>query len=246
MRLGRATTALLTVVTVLAGGLVASQPAVGRRRLGPAASWRRRAATCRARPTWRWTLPPATTSVRFLLDDVELAEVTDLYARQTKTAPQWVTATDVGWFPGRSAHAARRGGDALRHGRGDPHRRHQGRGAAARARPRSTASGSSRPQPRSPTARRTATGLAAVQPGYDVGGWPHVVVPDSFGAVRDEWNDDAGLRGRLPPRRRHQAGRTRRAHRAGVRVVLLGAAATSSTAPRSGRASGATCRRGST
>src|SRR4051812_35592792 len=50
--------------------------------------------------------PPGTTAVRFSLDGIQLSELTDLYARQTKTNPVWATATDAGWFPS-GAHTLR-------------------------------------------------------------------------------------------------------------------------------------------
>lgn len=42
--------------------------------------------------------PPATTSVRFSMDGAAFAEVTNVYAKATGSAPRWKTATDASWF----------------------------------------------------------------------------------------------------------------------------------------------------
>lgn len=42
--------------------------------------------------------PAGTKDVRFFLNDVQLSELTDQYARDTKSAPIWKTAFDASWF----------------------------------------------------------------------------------------------------------------------------------------------------
>lgn len=138
--------------------------------------------------------PPGTTAVRFYLDDVQLSELTDLYARQTKTAPIWATATDATWFP-NGAHDLRAEADT----------------------PSGTLTVTERvvttsPPPGPGIARltggwrfATASDLPdgaldgavppAVRPEHETGDWPLIVVPDSFGAVRASWNDDNGVLG---------------------------------------------------
>ena len=138
--------------------------------------------------------PVGTTAVRFFLDDVRLAEVTDLYARQTRTAPQWRTATDVGWFPSGShslrAEAVTDDGTVTTTKRVT---------TLAHSSPAGTTdlNGAWRFSPaRDLPAADTAGALPAVATtAYDDSGWDRVVVPDSWGAVRDAWNDDAGLVG---------------------------------------------------
>src|SRR5882762_4723662 len=54
----------------------------------------------------RVNAPADTTAVRFFLDEIQLSELTNTYAVETKTAPLWLTATDAGWF-GPGAHTLR-------------------------------------------------------------------------------------------------------------------------------------------
>lgn len=135
--------------------------------------------------------PADTTAVRFFVDDIQLSEITDVYAKETKTPPVWRTATDAGWFtPGR----------------------HTLRAVADRPSGPSTVTKSIvTEQPASPPGvtplnggwhfSRAADLPAAdldgdsppvTQPGYDDAAWTNVIVPDSYGAVEDSWNDDNG------------------------------------------------------
>lgn len=138
--------------------------------------------------------PADTTAVRFFLDDVQLSEITDLYATQTKTTPQWATATDVGWFPA-GAHTLR--AEAVTPS-GTIETSEQVVTAADHAAPGTEdLDGGWRFQPaRDLPPEDTAGDVPPVaSPSYDDSDWPRIVVPDSWGAVRDAWNDDAGLVG---------------------------------------------------
>ncbi|MFG1834262.1 glycoside hydrolase family 2 TIM barrel-domain containing protein [Micromonospora chersina] len=138
--------------------------------------------------------PPGTTAVRFYLDDVQLSELTDVYARQTKTAPIWATATDATWFP-NGAHDLRAEADTP---------------SGTRSVTEQVVTVSPPPGPgtqrltggwRFATAADLPDGALdgavppAVRPEQDAGGWPLIAVPDSFGAVRAKWNDDNGVVG---------------------------------------------------
>lgn len=138
--------------------------------------------------------PDGTTAVRFFLDDVQMSEVTDLYARQTKTAPSWKTATDVGWFP-PGAHVLRAEADTSAGVQSAT--RKVITGAESQAPGVMNLNGEWRFTSASDLPQGAAVGERppASQAGFDAGSWPKVVVPDSFGAVRNQWNDDAGLLG---------------------------------------------------
>jgi beta-glucuronidase len=138
--------------------------------------------------------PAGTTAVRFYLDQVQLSELTDLYARQTGTAPVWATATDVGWFPAGDhtlrAEADTPGGTVTT----TEHVVTTGEAAGHGVLPlnggwRFATTGEL------PAGALDGTSPPAVQPGYDAHAWPAVVVPDSFGAVKAKWDNDNGLLG---------------------------------------------------
>ncbi|MGK5740176.1 glycoside hydrolase family 2 TIM barrel-domain containing protein [Micromonospora sp. URMC 103] len=138
--------------------------------------------------------PPGTTAVRFYLDDVQLSELTDVYARQTKTPPVWATATDATWFP-NGAHDLRAEADTPQ-------------GTRTVTKPVVTVSPPPGPGIQRLTGGWRFTAAAdlpagaldgavppAVRPEHASGDWPLIVVPDSFGAVRAQWNDDNGVLG---------------------------------------------------
>ncbi len=138
--------------------------------------------------------PAGTTAVRFFLDGIALSELTDLYARQTHTDPVWMTATDAGWFP-PGAHTLRAEADTPT-------------GTLSTAMPVVTSAPPDGPGIASldggwrfstaadlPSGDLDGAVPPAVQPSYDASGWPSIVVPDSFGAVKARWNDDNGLLG---------------------------------------------------
>src|SRR5206468_2621412 len=136
--------------------------------------------------------PAGTTAVRFYLDDIELAELTDLYARQTKTAPVWITATDAAWFPpgGHTlrAEADIQGGTVIASEHVITERPAPGPGVLALDGGWHFARAADLP-----AGALDGDDPLAAQPGYDASAWPTIVVPDSFGAVRAAWNDDNGL-----------------------------------------------------
>jgi hypothetical protein len=140
------------------------------------------------------TAPPGTRAVRFFLDDVRLSEVTDLYARQTKTAPQWRTATDVGWFPSGShtlrAEAVTDHGTLTATKRVTTHAQDTAAGVTDL-----NGSWRFRPARDVPDADTSGDVPEVASASYDDSDWDQVVVPDSWGAVRDSWNDDSGLVG---------------------------------------------------
>ncbi len=138
--------------------------------------------------------PDGTTAVRFFLDGIQLSELTDLYARQTHSAPVWMTATDAGWFA-QGAHTLRAEADTAT-------------GAVVATEQVVTHAPASGPgvTPLDGAWHFTTAGdlppgdldgasPPEVQSGYDDSAWPTIVVPDSFGAVRARWNVDSGLLG---------------------------------------------------
>lgn len=194
MILRRVTTALLVAPLIALGVLVAAPATQSARAVG-ALEFVQPSGTHLAGTTdLEVTAPADTTAVRFYLDDVQLSEVTDLYARQTRTTPTWRTATDVGWFPS-GAHVLR--AEAQTPSGVQSTSRKVVTSAAPQAPGVSNLNGEWRFRPAAELPQGAADGdrPAAAQPGFDAGTWARIVVPDSFGAVRDAWNDDAGLLG---------------------------------------------------
>ncbi|MFC4909348.1 glycoside hydrolase family 2 TIM barrel-domain containing protein [Actinomadura gamaensis] len=134
--------------------------------------------------------PAGTTAVRFSIDGIAFAELTDQYAKGTGLPPTWRTATDAAWFPS-GAHVLRAEADTpnghvsatlsvVTH-RTDATSLDGGWAFASAAQlPGGALDGDSPP---------------AVRPGFDDPALTTVLVPDSFGAVRARWNDDDGLVG---------------------------------------------------
>ncbi len=142
----------------------------------------------------RVSAPVGTTAVRFYLDGVRLAEITDVYRRQTKIDAPWETLADVGWFPA-GKHTLRAEADTPT-------------GTRSVTKAVDTKSPKSRPGVQSltggwkftpaaalPAGDAEGPAPAAAQPGYDTGSWTDVVVPDSIGALEDDWNADEGMVG---------------------------------------------------
>ncbi|MGH3490142.1 MAG: glycoside hydrolase family 2 TIM barrel-domain containing protein [Actinopolymorphaceae bacterium] len=138
--------------------------------------------------------PTGTTAVRFSVDDVQLAELTDLYATRTQTEPVWRTATDVGWLrPG--THVVRAEADTPNGvvrverevmtsweppGKGISPLTGGWRFASESELPDGDLAGATPP---------------AVKPGYRDRDFATVMVPNSLGAVADRYNDWNGLLG---------------------------------------------------
>ena len=138
--------------------------------------------------------PAGTTAVRFFLDDVRLSELTDVYRRQTKTDAPWTTATDVSWFPAGS-HTLRADADTP-----DGTQTVAKRVVTTTKKPGAglrNLNGGWSFSPASELQPGAAEGEApaSVQPGFDSTDWPAVVVPDSIGALEDDWNGDDGMVG---------------------------------------------------
>jgi beta-glucuronidase len=135
--------------------------------------------------------PVGTTAVRFSVDDVALSEITDTYFTETGLSPVWRTATDASYFPpGR--HVLRAEADT-------PSGTVSAAETVTTTRPPSSDGRTSLDggwhfarAADLPAGDLDAAVPPEVQPGYDDSALADVVVPDSFGAVRDAWNDDAG------------------------------------------------------
>ncbi|MGW4397341.1 glycoside hydrolase family 2 TIM barrel-domain containing protein [Amycolatopsis nivea] len=135
--------------------------------------------------------PFDTRAVRFSMDGTAFAEVTRWYANGTGLAPTWRTATDASWFPAGD-HVLR--ADAI-----------TGQGVvsatmAVRTQRAPDPSGTMNlngawqfaTAAELPPGALDGAGPPAVAPGYDESATTPVLVPDSYGAVRDRWNDDNG------------------------------------------------------
>jgi beta-glucuronidase len=138
--------------------------------------------------------PKGTTAVRFYMNDIQLAELTDLYAKRTGTKPVWKTATDAGWFePGE--HVLRAEADM-------PDGTVSTQRTVTTLRPRSPAGEISltggwdfAANGDLPSGAAEGAAPAATQPGFDEGSWTKVMAPNSLGAVNDRWNTQDGVLG---------------------------------------------------
>ncbi len=138
--------------------------------------------------------PATTTAVRFSVDGIWLAELTDLYARRTGLAPVWRTATDAGWLPpGR--HLLRAEADTPS-------------GPVAAQREVVTLAPAPAPgqvpltggwrfaaEAELPAGALEGERPPATQPAFDDSAWPMVMVPGSLGAIASRWNTHDGLLG---------------------------------------------------
>ncbi|MFG2819945.1 glycoside hydrolase family 2 protein [Kitasatospora sp. NPDC048365] len=137
--------------------------------------------------------PPTTTAVRFSMDGTAFAEVTDRYAKSQKAEPIWRTATDAAWFPPGThtllAEAVTPTGTVT------------ATRSVTTVRPAdpagvTTLNGSWRFAVDSELSSGALDGTAppAVQPGFDESPTTAVLVPATYGTVRDRWNSETGHR----------------------------------------------------
>ncbi|WP_412543489.1 glycoside hydrolase family 2 TIM barrel-domain containing protein [Longispora sp. K20-0274] len=157
------------------------------------------------------TAPAATTAVRFSVDGIAFAEVTRQYATATGAAPRWSTATDAGWFPA--------GSHTLRAEAVTPSGVVTGTTSVTTTRPADLAGVTTlngawpfATDDELPTGALDGAAPPGAQPGFSEAAMTTVLVPDSYGAVRDRWNTDKGHRvlyrktldlGALGPQRVH-------------------------------------------
>ncbi|MGW4652236.1 glycoside hydrolase family 2 protein [Kitasatospora sp. NPDC004289] len=137
--------------------------------------------------------PPTTTAVRFSMDGTAFSELTDRYAKSQETAPIWRTTTDAAWFtPGPHTLTA----EAV-----TPTGTVTATRSVTTVRPAdpagvTTLDGTWRFAVDSELASGALDGAAppAVQPGYDEAPTTPVLVPSTFGTVRERWNAETGHR----------------------------------------------------
>lgn len=138
--------------------------------------------------------PAGTTAVRFFVDDVQLSEITDQYARATGGSPQWRTVTDAQWFrPGTHVlrvEADTPSGTVTTQQQLITYRPPAPQGITSLSGGWLYASAQELP----PGALEGAV-PAATQPDFDDGAFARVMVPNSIGAVDDRYNTWDGLVG---------------------------------------------------
>ncbi|MEK2494666.1 glycoside hydrolase family 2 TIM barrel-domain containing protein [Kitasatospora purpeofusca] len=137
--------------------------------------------------------PPTTTAVRFSMDGTAFAEVTDRYAKSQDATPIWRTATDAAWFPAGThtllAEAVTPTGTVT------------ATKSVTTVRPAdpagvTTLNGAWRFAADNELSSGALDGSAppAVQPGFDETPTTAVLVPATYGTVRDKWNGETGHR----------------------------------------------------
>ncbi|MEV7234397.1 sugar-binding domain-containing protein [Streptomyces sp. NPDC051020] len=135
--------------------------------------------------------PAGTTAVRFSMDGIAFAELTDLYAKGTQTDPVWRTATDASWFPnGRhtlTAEADTPDGTVTAQLAVTTVRGPEGPG-------RTVLDGAWQfaVQAELPAGALDGDLPPAVRPDFDESAMTTILVPSSFGTVRDKWRAWAG------------------------------------------------------
>ncbi|MFB6843122.1 glycoside hydrolase family 2 protein [Streptomyces sp. NPDC056361] len=137
--------------------------------------------------------PDATTAVRFSMDGVAFAEVTDAYAEPRGAERIWRTATDAAWFaPGAHtlmAEAVTPSGTVTSTRAVTTVREpHPGGVTSLNGAWKFAVEGEL------PTGTLDGTAPPAAQPGFDETPLTSVLVPSSFGAVREKWNSATGHR----------------------------------------------------
>ena len=175
------------VLAVLALVLGAAQPAVAAQGHGGLAFVAPTADRLDGLVDIEVSAPPDTRAVRFSMDGTAFAELTRLYAEGTKSAPIWRTATDASWFsPGRHrlrAEAVTDHGTVTTTTTVTTRRPDDPRGvqnlngdwnfAVASELPAGALEGDVPP---------------AAAPDFSQAAMTRVLVPGSFGAIRDRWN----------------------------------------------------------
>ncbi|MFB8047457.1 glycoside hydrolase family 2 protein [Streptomyces hydrogenans] len=137
--------------------------------------------------------PDTTTAVRFSMDGVAFAEVTDSYAEPRGVDRVWRTATDAAWFaPGAhelTAEAVTPSGTVTTTRTVTTVRPPDPDGVT-------TLNGAWEfaVEGELPAGALNGSAPPAVQPGFDVTPFTGILVPGSFGAVREKWNSATGHR----------------------------------------------------
>ncbi len=139
--------------------------------------------------------PPAGTKlVRFMIDDMQVAELTDLYAQKTGNAPNWSTVVDPAWFDKgkHTLHILASSGGPLQQvetrevtgtKQNDPQRQSLAGGWEFAS------------ELELPAGALDGDIPAAVANGYNQGTWKKILVPNSLGAVDTNWNRYEGIIG---------------------------------------------------
>ena len=139
--------------------------------------------------------PEGTQAVRFYMDDIQVCELTDLYAKATKTKPAWKTLMNAGWFePGQ--HRLRIIGDAP-HGTVliEDRKLMTGRLSNPDNQILLTGAWEFASQDELPAGAAEGEIPVAVGIGYNDGTWTTVMVPNSLGYVAKRWNKFEGILG---------------------------------------------------
>lgn len=139
--------------------------------------------------------PPAgTKAVRFFIDDMQVSELTDLYAVKTNTQPVWKTMIDPAWLEA-GPHTLRIEADTAQGTQVIDKKTIQGKGNHSDRKISLTGAWEFAAEKELPAGALEGATPAAAQPGYASGTWTKIFVPNSTGAVSEKWNQYEGILG---------------------------------------------------
>lgn len=139
--------------------------------------------------------PPAgATAVRFFIDGMQVAELTDEYSVKTKTKPSWKTVIDPQWLP-RGEHQLRIDATVAGNVQTIGGQKILGTGQNTAKYISLTGAWDFAEMSELPSGALDGVVPPAVQPGYKSGSWTSILVPNSLGAVAAKWNKYEGILG---------------------------------------------------
>lgn len=139
--------------------------------------------------------PPADTkSVRFLIDEMQVSELTNLYAQKTNTVPVWKTVIDPQWLD-KGEHILRIEATTANGIKTLETKKIEGTKQNTSNRVSLTGEWKFAEMSELPAGALEENLAITVRPGYNKGHWTKVFVPNSIGAVSDKWNKYEGILG---------------------------------------------------
>lgn len=138
--------------------------------------------------------PEGTKAVRFFIDDILVAEVTNLYAVKTNTEPVWNTLTDAEWLPD-GQHQLRTEVDTNEGTKTIEVKTINTANRKTINRLPLTGPWNFAEAGELPVAALDGDRPPASQPGFTGGTWTKVMVPNSLGALKEKWNKYEGIIG---------------------------------------------------
>lgn len=138
--------------------------------------------------------PAGSKSVRFFIDNMQVAELTDQYAIKTNTQPVWKTVIDPQWLD-KGEHTLRIEATTAQGVQTIETKKIQGTKQNTASRISLTGAWNFADSSLLPSGVLEGELPAVVKPGYKKGEWKSILVPNSLGAISDKWNKYEGIIG---------------------------------------------------